>query len=82
MFQNANIFKLCACRSLGEIEDDGKGFDIENLDVISRNDNSGFGLSMMKERVYLLSGEIEITSEENVGTKVKVRVPINNKEEK
>lgn len=65
-----------------EIEDDGKGFDIENLDVISRNDNSGFGLSMMKERVYLLSGEIEITSEENVGTKVKVRVPINNKEEK
>lgn len=64
------------------IEDDGKGFDIENLDVASRNDNSGFGLSMMKERVYLLSGEINIISEENDGTKVEVIVPINNKEEK
>ena len=64
------------------IEDDGKGFDIENLDVSSRNDNSGFGLSMMKERVYLLSGEINIISEENDGTKVEVIVPINNKEEK
>jgi len=64
------------------IEDDGKGFDIENLDVSKRNDNSGFGLSMMKERVYLLSGEIEIYSKENDGTKIKVRVPINNKEDK
>ena len=64
------------------IEDDGKGFDVENLDVASRNDNSGFGLSMMKERVYLLSGEIEITSKVNVGTKIQVKVPINNKEDK
>ena len=64
------------------IEDDGKGFDIENLDVASRNDNSGFGLSMMKERVYLLSGEIEIISKVNVGTKIQVKVPINNKEDK
>ena len=64
------------------VEDDGKGFDVENMDVSTRNDNSGFGLSMMKERVYLLSGEIEITSEINVGTKIQVKVPINNKEEK
>ena len=63
------------------VEDDGKGFDIDNLDVTSRNDNSGFGLSMMKERVYLLSGKINIISEENEGTKVEVIVPINNKEE-
>lgn len=64
------------------IEDDGKGFDLDNLDVNLRNDNSGFGLSMMKERVYLLSGEINIESEENSGTKVEVIVPISNKEEK
>ena len=64
------------------IEDDGKGFDVDNLDVASRNDNSGFGLSMMRERVYLLSGEINITSEKNDGTRVEVIVPINNKEEK
>lgn len=60
------------------IEDDGRGFDETNLDFINRNDNSGFGLSMMKERVYLLSGDIKITSKENVGTKIEVRVPINN----
>lgn len=64
------------------VEDDGRGFDETNLDIFNRNDNSGFGLSMMKERVYLLSGEIKITSEENIGTKILVRVPINNKEEK
>lgn len=64
------------------IEDDGRGFDETDLDIFNRNDNSGFGLSMMKERVYLLSGEIEITSEKNIGTKIQVRVPINNKEEK
>lgn len=62
------------------IEDDGRGFDETNSEILNRNDNSGFGLSMMKERVYLLSGEIEITSEENIGTKIRVRVPINNKE--
>ena len=63
------------------IEDDGKGFDVENLDTENRKDNSGFGLSMMKERVYLLSGNIEITSKVNAGTKIKVSVPIVNKEE-
>lgn len=63
------------------VEDDGKGFDVEHLDVSNRNDNSGFGLSMMKERVYLLSGEIKMTSMENDGTKIKVIVPIGNKEE-
>ena len=66
------------------IEDDGVGFDMENLDVSisNRKDNSGFGLSMMKERVYLLSGEITIQSKKNEGTMILVRVPINNKEEK
>jgi len=64
------------------IEDDGNGFDIDKLDTSSRNDNSGFGLSMMKERVYLLSGEIDIQSKEDVGTRIIVRVPIENKEEK
>ena len=66
------------------IEDDGVGFDMEKLDVSisNRKDNSGFGLSMMKERVYLLSGEITIQSKKNEGTMILVRVPINNKEEK
>ncbi len=63
------------------IEDNGKGFDVEHLDTSSRNDNSGFGLSMMKERVYLLSGKIDIQSKINEGTRIQVNVPIVNKEE-
>ena len=62
------------------ISDDGKGFDTEHLNIESRSDNSGFGLSMMRERVYLLSGEIDISSQINVGTVVKVSVPIYKKE--
>lgn len=39
------------------IEDDGKGFAYEETECSCKADNSGFGLSMMKERVYLLSGK-------------------------
>lgn len=63
------------------IEDDGSGFDVEGVESISKNDNSGFGLSMMKERVYLLSGNIRIKSKINYGTKIIVDVPIRNKED-
>lgn len=62
------------------IEDDGKGFDITQVKK-DRDDNSGFGLSMMRERVYLLSGNIEIESIVGEGTKIFVSVPIKNKEE-
>ena len=44
------------------VEDDGTGFDVHILDERPRDDNSGFGMSMMKERVYLLSGSIQIDS--------------------
>lgn len=58
-----------------EISDDGKGFDLKKLENMKREDNSGFGLSMMKERVYLLSGTINIKSEIGKGTSVLVKVP-------
>ncbi len=58
------------------IEDDGIGFDSENIECEIKKDNSGFGLSMMKERVYLLSGSIEIDSKVDCGTKIRVEVPI------
>lgn len=63
-----------------KIEDDGSGFDTANLEKKLRGDNSGFGLSMMKERVYLLSGKITIDSEIYCGTKINVEVPIMKKE--
>lgn len=57
------------------INDDGVGFDTNQLKNIDREDNSGFGLSMMKERVYLLSGNISINSEIGKGTSIIVKIP-------
>ena len=54
------------------VEDDGKGFDVKK----SENINSHFGLSMMKERVSLLGGNISIISSDNAGTKIKILIPI------
>lgn len=58
-----------------EISDNGIGFDIDKVDSSHEND-SRFGLSMMKERVYLLSGTIRFQSEINKGTKIFVDVPV------
>lgn len=63
------------------VTDDGTGFDVKANDTNLREDNSGFGLSMMKERVYLLSGTIHIESEIGKGTSITVKVPIRNKED-
>lgn len=59
-----------------DVEDDGCGFDQNNIIYASNKSLSGFGLSMMKERVHLLSGKIDITSGINKGTKVSVQVPV------
>lgn len=62
------------------IADDGAGFDMEKTANESRDDFSGFGLSMMKERVFLMSGNLKIESKINVGTKILVEVPIKKEE--
>ena len=64
-----------------KIDDDGKGFDLSLIPEISREDHSGFGLSMMKERVYLLSGQILIESEPGKGFHIDITIPISEKEE-
>ena len=63
------------------IENDGDGFDFSAIQEMNRNDNSGFGLSMMKERVYLLSGELDIQSEDGKkGCLITVTLPIKKEE--
>lgn len=57
------------------IEDDGIGFDVTSIPDETRDDNSGFGLSMMRERVYLLSGNIEIQSSPGEGCTITVTIP-------
>lgn len=59
-----------------EISDDGKGFEYaENTE--NRDDNhTGFGLGMMRERVALLSGYIDIDTALGKGTVVRVTIPV------
>lgn len=58
------------------IEDDGCGFDVENYNSRIKENNSGFGMNTMKERVYLLSGTIDIDSKPGEGTKIHIEIPI------
>lgn len=51
------------------------------MNQLHREDGSGFGLSMMRERVYLLSGNLSIESVIGKGTTISVEIPID-KEEK
>ena len=58
------------------IKDNGDGFNTSTIPETTRNDNSGFGLSMMKERIYLLSGKLEIISKPGEGCETIVTVPV------
>lgn len=58
------------------IKDNGKGFDPDSVSKMDKPDHSGFGLSMMRERVYLLSGNIKIDSHPGMGCTIIVDVPI------
>ncbi len=59
-----------------QIEDNGKGFLIDKNENVSREDNSGFGLSIMKERIYLLSGKLVVESSPGKGCSIKTYIPI------
>lgn len=56
-----------------EIEDDGKGFIDGECEQDGRKH---FGLSVVKQRVMILGGEIDIVSEINKGTKIKIVIPL------
>lgn len=58
------------------VQDYGVGFDIEaiNQKIVSE-ENTGFGLSMMRERVHLLSGKMKIESKKGEGTTICIEVP-------
>lgn len=57
------------------VKDDGIGFDKSNIKRPEENELSGFGLSMMKERVCLLDGKLRILSEPGKGTEITVTLP-------
>jgi two-component system sensor histidine kinase DegS len=58
------------------IQDNGVGFNVDSLEKkLSRN--SHFGLVGMRERVELLEGRFEITSDSHNGTLITMLIPIN-----
>lgn len=62
---------------LMSIADNGIGISKDTYSDKKVNMFSGYGLSMMKERVLLLSGDFNIESNENEGTRILVKVPLN-----
>jgi PAS domain S-box-containing protein len=51
-----------------EVEDDGRGFD--------PGEDPGMGLTGMRERTLVLGGSLEVESEREMGTRVRLRVPL------
>lgn len=58
-----------------EVEDDGKGFDMEAVGL-QMDKAPGLGLLGMKERVTLLGGEFHIESQPGSGTRIDIEVPL------
>jgi two-component system sensor histidine kinase DegS len=52
------------------VEDDGRGFEVSDLEQVQ-----GMGLKLIKERVEMISGEFELTSQIGEGTRVVFKVP-------
>ncbi len=57
------------------ISDSGKGFDTSGLKTVNDED-SGYGLLSMKERVELLNGKFDLKSGIGMGTKIFVSLPL------
>jgi signal transduction histidine kinase len=57
------------------VKDDGTGFSLE--DVSQRDiEQRGMGLFIMEERAKAIGGRLQIHSEPDQGTELKVKVPL------
>lgn len=78
--KHAQATKICfSCKEnddrkcLIHIEDNGKGFLVEEFEQKKENH---FGLSLVKERISLLNGNLNIQSELNAGTVIDIEIPL------
>ena len=58
-----------------KISDTGKGFDTNRIKVEKDDHSGGFGLLSMKERIELMNGKMEVSSQLGKGTVIKVVLP-------
>jgi signal transduction histidine kinase len=82
-----NIVKHSGCRSvtfemtLGDgrlgvlVKDDGTGFSLEDVSRIEI-DKRGMGIFIMEERAKAIGGKLQINSESDQGTELRVEVPL------
>lgn len=59
-----------------KVQDDGIGFSLDELSMDGKN----FGISIMQERVSLLSGTIDIKSAKGEGTTICIEIPLEQEE--
>ncbi len=59
------------------VEDNGKGFNIENLN--QKEETQGFGLISMRERVHAFDGDFAIHSNASNGTEIVIEIPCRKK---
>ncbi|MET8320968.1 sensor histidine kinase [Micromonospora sp. NPDC005189] len=57
-----------------DIRDDGVGFAVDDLTALDRPDG-GYGLTVMRQRVARVGGELAVESEPGIGTAVSASVP-------
>lgn len=74
------VFKIAENSFNVDIEDDGKGFNLQSA-LKSTENGRGLGLLGMQERVLLLNGKLEIYSEPGSGTRVTIKIPLEEGEE-
>jgi two-component system sensor histidine kinase DegS len=82
-----NVIKHANCNSVSitlefndkglrlNIFDNGRGFDLETLKAKNDDMSSGFGLYSMRERIELLGGTFNISSEPGRGTRLNISIP-------
>lgn len=64
-----------------DVIDDGEGFELTDKELISYQDEKGFGLFNIKERVDLVGGDFKLESAPGKGTRAKLVAPLKEKEE-
>lgn len=74
------VLKYFSDKVIIHMEDNGRGFDMENSGNKVNERSIGYGLSTMQERVDLLSGVFDISSNIGKGTSIDIKIPINKEE--
>lgn len=59
-----------------DIQDDGKGFDPQSPSTSEGQENGGYGLKVMQQRVELIGGNVVIESVPGQGTTLVIQIPV------